>query len=797
MSEQSIQFRSRKAAAPPVGPPGAGGIKDVLHVEGMTCGNCARHVTDALHRVNGVAFASVDLPSGRATVRWKSGTQADTDRLVRAVEDAGFRAALTTHANGPAANGAKQSPAVRAARNPWFLPLVVGVPAAVVLLAGDWIFGLGMNRTFHWFALIIALPVQVIAGSGFYRGAWRQLRAGSANMDTLVSLGSTAAFAFSVWALFGRVTNHLFFTEAVTILALVSLGHWLESRMSQKAGESLRALLDLAPPRARKLVANPDDRGETAANGLPSSTLEVEVDASTLVPGDFILLRSGDRVPVDAVVIEGVSAYDESMLTGESEPVEKRVSSRVLAGTVNQSSRQVARVVATGDATVLAGIIATVERAQSSKAGVQRLADRISAVFVPTVIVIAVAAAVAWYSSSSSPTVRAMHDAVSGWLWHVNVPDNPTAAAFFIFCSVLIVACPCAMGIATPVALMAGVNAAARRGILIRDAQALEKSGTITAVVFDKTGTLTEGRPVVANFEVMRSQATQVEIIRLAAALASTSQHPLSRAVSRLDSSGAMLSNATEARGGGLRAMIPPNACGNFRTVPIRLGSLRWLEEEEGVPVVGAETFVNEAYERGATVLGFAVDLELKALFALQDKLRMDASPLVRELRGPTFGFQVHVLSGDHARVVEGIALELGVDGTFAGVRPAEKADRIRDLQAKGQRVAFIGDGINDAPALAQADLGIAVARASDAAREAADIVLLRTELSGVREALVLARATLETIQQNLFWAFFYNAAAIPLAAFGLLSPVVCALSMGFSDLIVIGNALLLARKKV
>lgn len=796
MAEQSIQFRSRGPAAPSVGGPGAGGNKDVLHVEGMTCGNCARHVTDALQRVNGVAFASVDLPSGRATVRWKSGSQSDTDRLVRAVEGAGFRAELTTLARGSTAvGGTIPALSVRPPRNPWFLPLVVSVPAAVLLLMGDWVLGLGMNRGFHWFALAVALPVQVIAGSGFYRGAWRQLRAGSSNMDTLVSLGSTAAFAFSVWALFNPVTPHLFFTEAVTILALVSLGHWLESRMSQKAGESLRALLDLAPPRARKLVANPNDRGETAANGLPSSTLEVEVDAATLVPGDFILLRSGDRVPVDAIVIEGVSAYDESMLTGESEPVEKRVSSRVLAGTVNQSSRQVARVVATGDATVLAGIIATVERAQSSKAGVQRLADRISAVFVPTVIAIAIAAAVAWYTSLT--TVRALHDAVSAWLWHVHVPEAPAAAAFFILCSVLIVACPCAMGIATPVALMAGVNAAARRGILIRDAQALEKSGTITAAVFDKTGTLTEGRPVVANFEVMRSQATQVEIIRLAAALASTSQHPLSRAVSRLDSSGAMLSNATEARGGGLRAMIPPNACGNFRTVPIRLGSLRWLEEEEGVPVVGAETFVNEAYERGATVLGFAVDLELKALFALQDKLRMDASPLVRELRGPAFGFQVHVLSGDHARVVEGIALELGVDGTFAGVRPAEKADRIRDLQAKGQRVAFIGDGINDAPALAQADLGIAVARASDAAREAADIVLLRTELSGVREALVLARATLETIQQNLFWAFFYNVAAVPLAALGLLSPVVCALSMGLSDLIVIGNALLLARKKV
>lgn len=806
MGQQSIQFRPRAAAQ-------AAGIgstspKTELIIEGMTCGNCARHATDALQGVEGVALAAVDLGRGRATIRWKPGAKPVPEALHASIAKAGFSSRLAPPPNGDPSSTAPSGHAASAApQNPWKRPLSVGIPATVLLLTADWLLGIGAERAFHWFAFAIALPVQLIAGSGFYRGAWNQLKARSANMDTLVSLGSTAAFGFSVWGLFSGSVPHLFFTEAVTILTLISLGHWLEARMAARAGEALKALLELAPQRARKLSPPPSTTPDAARvrphpQSLSQSGAEASFDhwiesdcpADSLVSGDVIVLKAGDRVPVDAQVLAGNSAIDESMLTGESIPVDKVPGSQVLAGTLNANGRLVARVQATGEGTALASIVLAVQRAQNSRASIQRLADRVSSVFVPIVVSIAMLAAGGWLLAPE--WTRAMHERLGASLWHVHLPESPVAAAFYVFCSVLIVACPCAMGIATPVALMAGVNAAARRGILIRDAQALEKSGTITTVVFDKTGTLTEGHPRVTQFESTCSELPAAWLQALAASLARQSQHPLSKAIASLSTEVVPVKRVQEIGGSGIQgeldALVPPG----INTRPLRLGSWSWLESS-GVLLPKDDAVLQHAFAQGATIVGLAVGSQLRGWFALRDTLRPHAVELIQGLRQTPGHFQVHILSGDHPAAVEVIARELQVDGYTAGVRPEQKASRIQSLQAAGSRIAFVGDGINDAPALAQADLGIAVGRAADAAREAADIVLLRADLNGVREALLLSRATLQTIRQNLFWAFFYNAAAVPLAALGLLSPIICALSMGLSDVIVIGNALRLSRKKV
>lgn len=730
----------------------------------MNCASCVQHVAEALEKTSGVASATVKLESGRATVRWRPEAIPNIPATIEAVKKTGYSAEVITadtHAHDEHAESA------------WHHNLWIGVAVTVPLMLGEWVFGLGMQKWFQIVSFVLATIVQAVAGAPFYRGAWTQLKAGRSNMDTLVALGSTTAYGYSVWAFFAGLGGHLYFMEAAAIITLISVGHWIEAKVSARASSSLRSLLNLAPSTARLR----DSAGH-----------ETEVPVAQLKMGDMVAVRPGERIPTDGKVIEGSSTVDESMLTGESSPVEKSAEAMVYAGTVNVDGHVLIRVTATGEATALAHIIQAVERAQSSRANIQRLADRVSNVFVPIVVLIALASGLWW--ALAPQHASAVQAALSAFLWHAHVPAQGIAAGFIIAAAVLIIACPCAMGLATPAAIMAGSNAAAERGILIRDAIALEKAGEITAVVFDKTGTLTFGKPEVASIETLGGPGPY-NTSTLAAAIARRSNHPLSRAVAKLGEKDIALEHWQEIRGSGVRA----NATLDGKIATLRLGSLRWFKNE-GVDLAAAQKFEQVWTEQGATVLGLAVDNQMIAVIALRDTIKPNATAVVRQLQQQKL--QTFLITGDNERTAAAVAHQTGIpsQNVFAEVRPEQKGELVRKLQERGEHVAFVGDGINDAPALEQAHLGIAVSRASDVAREAADIILLKSEIEAVPESLGLARATLRTIRQNLFWAFFYNAAAVPLAALGFMSPVLCAAAMALSDLVVIGNALRLRKWK-
>ncbi len=749
-------------------------------IAGMNCNNCVRHVTEAIQGVAGVARAIVRLEEGRATVRWRPGAEADAAKVVRAVKEAGYVATPVEEKSCHA------EPSGTSPMATWKFTVIFGAVLTLPLIIGEWVFGWGMRDWFKWVGFAFSAPVMVVCGARFFRGAWSQLKRGSSNMDTLVALGSSTAFGYSLWGLLNGWHGHLYFMEAASIITLISAGHFVEALVSARAASSLRALMNLAPQTARKLEANGS---------------ETEVPVAALRADDQIVLKPGDRVPTDGEVVEGDSAVDESMLTGESLPIDKAAGAKLYAGTVNQNGRLLMRVTATGEATALAQIIAVVQRAQNSRASIQKLGDRVSNVFVPVVVLVALATGLWWGLAYE----RALNvgQAIAPYLWPVRFPSTALAAAFIQAAAVLIVACPCAMGLATPAAIMAGTNVAAHRGILIRDGVALEKSGLITAVAFDKTGTLTQGKLSFGAVVFRRADSpSSVPVEQIVAGLVAPSNHPLSRAVAKVfdrrfletppaavggNGSRLQLQNWQELRGKGVQASLDGAL--------FRLGSIQWLAEA-GVDSAPDEEFVQVWSAGGATVLGLAADRRVIGLFALRDAAKPDAAQVVAQLKRQ--GKSVYLITGDNHLTAAAIAQQVGIpnENVFAEIRPEQKAEIVRQLQSRGARVAFVGDGINDAPALEQADLGIAVARASDVASEAADIILLKSDIHAIPEALGLAQATLRTIKQNLFWAFFYNAAAVPLAALGFLSPVICALAMGLSDLIVIGNALRLRRWK-
>lgn len=746
----------------------------VLEVSGMNCQNCVRHVKEAAMSVNGVAFVDVDLSSRRAIVKWESQTVRNPQSVMNAIKRAGYGAKEINVKTVDDTEKDEQRVGW------WEINIIIGILAFIPLFVGEWFLDFGEEKWFNWVAFFLALPVQIICGKQFYIGAWQQLKRGNSNMDTLVALGSTAAFGYSVIGLFMGAT-HLYFMEAIGIITLISIGHFLEYRMSQRAGAALKSLMNLAPSTAHLL-----ENGER----------EVEVPISELKPGNLVIIKPGDHCPTDGVIVKGSALFNESMLTGESLPAHKAVGSAVFAGTVNQDGVVVMRVEAVGEETALSRIVDAVRRAQESKADIQRLADRVSNVFVPIVILIAVGSAIWWgfgYASASN-----FHQFLAGYLWSVHIPDSAVAATFINMAAVLIIACPCAMGLATPVALMAGTSVAARRGILIRDGKALEKTGKITSVIFDKTGTLTEGELTVSRCVDIKTGSTLTSDVReIAKMIARPSNHPICKAVYSASEKQQGIQNNEkdpiidwkELRGLGVEMKIDNNGTSNV----FRLGSIKWLESC-GVDL--SDYLKSSIKDSNFTLVGLSKDNSLLAVFELEDKLKSGAREVIEKLKGN--GLRIYLITGDRKKTALRVAEQCGIEteNVYSEIVPERKAEIVASLQKKGERVAFVGDGINDAPALKTADLGIAVEKATDIAREAADIVLLRSDIYAIPEALALSQATLRTIKQNLFWAFFYNAAAVPLAALGFLSPIVCAAAMGVSDIVVIGNALRLNRWK-
>ncbi len=708
-------------------------------ISGMTCATCALRVESALRALPGVLEATVNLATERATVR-SLGAAPSVASLLAAVQRAGYEAELTGDAAREARLEAEQAARFRHESVRLALAALLSAPLLLPML------GVALAP---WLQFALATVVQGVIGARFYRGAWRALRAGVGNMDVLVALGTSAAYFYSFWLLLTRLHPPLYFDSAAVVITLVSAGRWLEARAKRATTAAIRELMALRPQRARVLR----DGGE------------IELPIEAVAVGDLVVVRPGERVPLDGIVRSGTSELDESLLTGESLPVTRAVGDAVSGGAINGSGLLRIETRATAEHSMLARIIALVEGAQARKPPVQRLVDRVAGVFVPVVLGVALIAWLGW------------------WLAAGDFAGGVIAAV-----SVLVIACPCALGLATPTALMVGTGAAARAGILIRDAEALEQAHRLDTVVFDKTGTLTAGRPAVV--AVRAEGMPESELLALTAAAQSGSEHPLARAVlARAQADGLPLPALEEFQarpGEGLIARLAGRrlAVGN-----------RALMQELQVPIGAGEAAAGEWEAQGRTVMWIGEltgAARCLGLIACADPIKPAAPAAVRTLKA--LGVEIVLLSGDHAGAAAPVAAALGIGRVLSEVRPAEKAEQIRQLQAAGHRVGMVGDGINDAPALAAADVGMAMGTGADAALETAAITLMRGDPRLVGDAIAVSRATYRKIRQGLFWAFVYNVIGLPAAAFGLLNPMLAGAAMALSSVSVVSNALLLRR---
>ncbi|YCH31639.1 copper-exporting P-type ATPase CopA [Erwinia sp. D4-22] len=722
-----------------------------LLIDGMSCASCVSRVEKALAQVAGVQQARVNLAERSALVIGSPQPQA----LVAAVTAAGYGAEVI---GDESERREKQQSSARQAmrRFSWqsALALALGVPLMVYGLFGDNMMLTASNRS-GWLVIgALTLLVMVVAGGHFYRSAWRSLLNRSATMDTLVALGTLAAWLYSIsvnlWPdFFPAAARHLYYEASAMIIGLINLGHALEQRARQRSSKALERLLDLTPATARVVTAD----GEKT------------VALSEVQLGMVLRLATGDRVPVDGAITEGEAWLDESMLTGEPLPLQKSAGAALHAGTLVQDGSVLFRANAIGKNTTLSRIIQLVRQAQSSKPAIGQLADRISAVFVPVVVTIALFSAAVWYFFGPQPSLVYM---------------------LVIATTVLIIACPCALGLATPMSIIAGVGRAAEFGVLVRDADALQRASELDTLVFDKTGTLTQGAPQVTQI-VTFNGFSEAEVLRWAAALEQGSSHPLAKAIR--DRAGEMAlpesSQFRTLRGMGVSAQLEGQ--------PMLLGNAALLAQQQ----IGAEqaaSLADEQAANGATPVFLAVAGQLAGLLAIRDPLRKESVSALQRLHG--LGYQLIMLTGDNEITANAIAREAGLDRVIAGVLPDGKAAEIKQLQQAGHKVAMVGDGINDAPALAQADVGIAMGGGSDVAIETAAITLMRHDLHSVVDALAIAKATLRNMKQNLLGAFIYNALAIPVAAGvlwpltgTLLSPVIAGAAMALSSITVVSNA--------
>ncbi|MBN1690042.1 MAG: copper-translocating P-type ATPase [Dehalococcoidia bacterium] len=740
-------------------------VKTTFSVSGMSCASCVSRVEKSLQNLPGVVSVSVNLASSRAVVEHT--VEADTSALLRAVTDAGYGIEVVT-----AEEGREDAASLREMsqlRTQFIFSLCTA--AVVMLLSMTDLLNFGWKPYLLW---ALATPVQFWAGLRFYRGAWGALKHGAADMNTLIAVGTSAAYLYSAAVVLfphffaaAGMGHGLYFDTSSMIIALILMGRFLESRARGQTSEAIKKLIGLRP---------------NTANAVRDGK-EVEVPVEQVAVGEILLVKPGEKVPVDGVVSEGYSAVDESMFTGESMPVEKKQGDSVTGATLNLTGSFKFRVTRVGRDTVLSRIIRLVDEAQGSKAPIQRMADIIAGYFVPAVIAIAF---------------------ITFFIWLIIGPQPSFVYALLNFVAVLIIACPCALGLATPTAIIVGTGKGAQYGILIKNGEALERTQSITTVMLDKTGTLTQGRPLLTDIKAF-PPFSQDEALRLAAAAERNSEHPLA------------LTIVSFVREKGLDAPAPST----FRALPglgidagvegrsITLGNST-LMRERGIDTGAADKEAEVLWNQGKTVLFLSVDNRIAAVLALADTLKPEAAASVSALKN--MGFRVVMLTGDNARAAGYIAAQAGIDGVIADVLPENKSSEVIKLQKEGQVVAMVGDGINDAPALAQADIGIAMGTGTDVAMETGDITLMRGDLSGIVTAISLSRQTVKTIKQNLFWAFAYNVILIPVAAgilypffsagnvppglqfifgrYGFLNPMLAALAMAASSVTVVSNSL-------
>jgi len=743
--------------------------KSIFPVVGMTCASCVARVEKALSQVPGVVSASVNLASEKATLEYVEGTELAT--LRRAVKDAGYELGPEVEALEDVTAASRRE--TRALRNKVIVSAILAISIMALTFGASFI-----GKPYLLWAL--ATPVQFWAGWRFYRGTWGALRHKTADMNTLIAMGTSAAYLYSVIAVLAPglfagadIAANLYFDTSATIITLILLGRFLEARAKGQTSEAIKKLMGMQPKTAL-VIRNGQER---------------EIPVEEVVVGDVILVRPGERIPVDGIVRQGYSTVDESMITGESIPVDKKAGDEIIGATINKTGSFQFQATRVGKDTTLAHIVRLVEEAQGSKAPIQRLADVISSYFVPVVMAIAV---------------------ITFIIWSFLGPHPALTFAFLNFVAVLIIACPCALGLATPTAIMVGTGKGAEHGILIRSGEALERSHRITTVLLDKTGTLTRGEPAVTDV-IATPSYPQEEVLRLAASAEHSSEHPLGQAVVQAASEkGLELSPPSEFNaipGHGVEALVEGKK--------LILGNLR-LMKERGLSLNGLEKRADELFAQGKTVMFLGLDGQVVGIIAVADTLKPKAKEVIEALH--KMGIETVMLTGDNSRTAEAIAREVGIHRVLAEVLPEHKADEVKKLQAEGKVVAMVGDGINDAPALAQADLGIAIGTGTDIAKETGEIILISGDLTGIVTAISLSRRTLRTIKQNLFWAFAYNTALIPVAAgvlylafghgdvpsglhfilgdYGFLNPILAAAAMAASSISVVLNSLRLRRFK-
>jgi Cu+-exporting ATPase len=737
-------------------------------VTGMTCANCAANIERALNKkVSGIVNASVNFASERATVEYIPGVATLRD-MIAAVEAAGYGAISPEEISEEedAEQNARRAE-IRDQTRKFIAGVIFALPLFVLSMARD--FGLigpwSHAPWVNWFFWALATPVQFYTGWDYYVNGFKSLKNKSANMDVLVAMGSSVAYFYSLALLISpALGQHVYFETSAVIITLIKLGKMLESRTKGRTGGAIRKLIGLRPKTAT----------------IIKNDIEREIPISRVQIGDTVVVRPGERIPVDGIVIDGTSAVDESMLSGEPLPVDKRTGDKVVGGTINGEGLLKFKARAIGKDTVLAQIIRLVQEAQGSKAPIQALADKVAAVFVPAIIALAISVFFIW--------------------WGISGDFVP---AMIRLVAVLVIACPCALGLATPTAIMAGTGKGAERGILFKNSTALEMATKLDTIVLDKTGTITLGKPAVADIIFFEPHCTTPEdLLKLGASVEKGSEHPLGKAIVRHAESLKVplwVPQEFKASGGrGVQARV--------NSEMVMAGKPDWFKEL-GIDISSAAVRISELQSQGKTVMVVAREKRLCGLIAVSDALKPDSSEAIRELHDQHL--KVVMITGDNLQTAQTIGTQVQIDEIFAEVKPDEKSSKVKELQDQGERVGMVGDGINDAPALAQADVGLAIGTGTDVAIETADVILSSGSLSGVPRAIRLSRATMNTIKQNLFWAFGYNVILIPLAAGILypfesmpnilrqLHPILAALAMAFSSVSVVSNSLRLYKTKI